>query len=271
MKNHPLFNDDPDNTERAARDIGFINIYEFQGSKRVALTNTWDPEELQTLEDVFAVTGPGNFELIGRDSINKRIVDRQMISLKAPRGMPERPAVAEEQRRPFRTEPMPSAQPAQPIMQGGGFSIPSGMDPTMAMFLMLTQSQSAQASAQLAAQREDARAANATMAQLFGTFAQSQASMVTGLAAALGGPRSAPSSGGDIGAADAFMKGVETMGQLLQGVKEGAAEAAEPKGPGLADVAKNIADSLGAVRDIARATTGMGNPVSTEPVIPTGP
>jgi len=269
MKNHPLFNDDPDNLDRMSRDIGFINIYEFQGSKRVALTNQWDPEELQTLEDVYAAVGAGNFELVGRDALNKRIVDRQMIALKSPRGAaPEKPQ-SEEPQRAYRPEPVAPAQPSQPMMQGGGFSIPSGMDPTMAMFLMLTQSQSQQAQAQLQAQREDARAANATMAQLFGLFTQSQASMVTGLASALGGNRGGSGSG-EVGAADAFMKGVETMGSLMAGVKEGAAEANEEKPLNLGDIAKNIAESLGAVRDISRTASGMtGAPI--EPGIPAGP
>jgi hypothetical protein len=267
MKSHPLFNDDPDNIDRMSRDIGFINIYEFQGSKRVALTNQWEPEELQTLEDVYAAVGAGNFELVGRDALNKRIVDRQMIALKPPRGATQERSPVEDAPRNFRPEPAAPAVQSAPTMQGGGFSIPSGMDPTMAMFLMLTQSQTQQAQAQLNAQREDARAANATMAQLFGLFTQSQASMVTGLASALGGNRGgAP----EVGAADAFMKGVETMGSLMAGVKEGAAEVAEEKPLNLGDIAKNIADSLGAVRDISRTASGMtGAPI--DPGIPAGP
>jgi hypothetical protein len=75
-----------------------------------------------------------------------------------------------------------------------------------------------------------------------------------------------------MGAATAFMQGVETMGNLVQGLKEGAGEVKEPQGPGLGEVVKNIADSLGAVRDIARATSGVtGVAMPAEPAIPVGP
>lgn len=268
MKNHPLFNDDPENIERATRDIGFINIYEFQGSKRVALTNQWEPEELQTLEDLYAAVGAGNFELIGRDRIKKTIVDRAMIALKAPKNAQNQDHSDEPPQNRYRPEPPAApAVPTVPSMQGGGITIPPGTDPTMAMFMMLVTTQQQQNAAQLAAQREDSRINMQSMTQLLVGFTSAQAQMVTGLAGALNGGARAP---GDGSSADAFMKGVETMGNLVQGLREGSEEA-EPKALNIGEVAKNIADSLGAVRDIAKATSGVTSGTAGAVIPPGGP
>lgn len=257
MKNHPLFCDDPDNEERCGRDICFIQVFRFNGTKRTAIPKIFEAEELTSIEALYEQTGAGAFELIARDKNNRLIVDRCRIEIEGV-AQPQQAAPPPPAAVVAAPEPPPH-QPGVSMLQGMGIQIPQSADPqTSLMFMILAQQQQSQQAA-----REDARASQNNLAQIFASFNAAQSQMVVGLAQAFGN-RGGPTAGGESGTETGFIKGIETMAALVSGQREQEAAAAEDKPLNLGEVAKNIAQSLGAVRDIAQATSGSG------PVIPPG-
>ncbi len=256
MKNHPLFCDDPDNEEKCERDICFIQIFRFTGTKRTAIPKIYNAEDLLSIEALYEETGAGTFEIWGRDKNNRLIVDRCRIEIE---GVAQPQQAATPPAAVVATPEPPPPQPGVSMLQGMGIQIPQSADPqTSLMFMILAQQQQSQQAA-----REDARASQNNLAQIFASFNAAQSQMVVGLAQAFGN-RGGPPVGGESGTENAFIKGVETMSALVGGMREQEAAAAEDKPLNLGEVAKNIAQSLGAVRDIAQATSGSG------PVIPPG-
>ena len=270
MKDHPLFNDDPNDIERRERDIGFINIVEFDGSKKTTLPNQWEPEELQTAEDVYnAVGGPGRFELVGRDVKTKRVVDRCLIILKAKNGtnaaQPPAPAAQPEER--------PRSSASQPVIQAGGMVIPAGMDPSLAMVLSLVASQNQQSQAMLAAQREDNKNYMAQQVQLMLGMTNANTQLVTGLVSGLTqafSGRPGQQGGGSDNAAEAFIKGVETMVQLHAGMKEGEQDGKPAEPNNWTQISQNIVESIRGIRDVAQFTNAAAGAVAPQ-VPPAGP
>lgn len=257
MKAHPLFCDDENDIDRLAQDIEFINIIRLQGGKRIGLPNQWEPEQLQSLQDVYdAVGGPGDYELIGRDK-KMRIVLRERINLEAPKGY-ERPAQPATPINGNAVPPMPPlpVQPGVPMMNLGSIQIPAGVDPHIAM--MMFNAQLAQIDKDQA--RGDARAHEVQMVQMFTAFSNNQTALVTGLVGALAN-RGSPTGEN---AADTFIKGVDVAVQLVAGMKEGTNIAPPEQTPTWAETTKNIVESLKVVKDIA----SLGNSAPGAPIIP---
>ena len=260
MKAHPLFNEDSDNRDRMDRDIGYINIVKFNGTRRQTFPNQWEPESLMTIEDVFNAVGPGRFELIGRDSVRKYIVDRVMIEItdsegKLPNNEPQsNSSQPQQQPAPAVTHQSPVNYPPIPTAQGQGVQIPAGTDPTTALMLIFMQTQmEAQKQA-----REDSRFAAQLQMQSMQLNMQTMAQMVT----ALGGRQSA---GGADNSAESLMKGVELMSNLYAGINEGGGMS--PKSPvDWGTVTTNIAQSIRGLADLAKVSTGGPN----MPIIPPG-
>lgn len=230
MKDHPLFNDDPNDTERRSRNIDFINIHQWVNGKKTTLHMQWEPEDLMTIADVYAAVGEGHFELVGRENERKRVVDRTALIIKPPRsnGQSTTPNGAPASTQPQSgQQPAAPAAPAVPVMNLGNIQIPPNMDPNMVMMLVMlnTQQQQSEAAArshqaQIAAQREDSRMFMQAQTQLMASLTTSTSQMVVGLLQGLGSfmPKSA---GGSEGTAEAFIKGIETMTELHAGIKEG--------------------------------------------------
>lgn len=256
MINHPLFNENDGDEERASRDIGYINIRQFVGSKPVTLTNQWDPEELQTSEDLFNAVGAGKFELIGRHALTKRVVDRVVIEIQPAKGVAA-PTPQAQQQQPHQGWQAPDPhqqqqqqQPTpQPNMVAGGIVIPPGMDPSMAMIITMITASTQTTNQMMMAQREDARFSMQQLTTMMLGFTESQARMVTGLVSGLAGR---PPGGAGSESTEAFLKGVELMADIKAGVSEGSGE---QKPTGWSEIAQNIAESLRAVRDIATLTS----------------
>jgi hypothetical protein len=249
MIDHPLFNfEDPDDTEKRKRNIAYINIMACEpGKKKITLTNQWEPEELQTPADVLEAVGGvyGTYELIGRGT-KHQIMDRQMISLGAPKGHVPPPPPA-----PAQPPPPPVVTMAQaPTMQASGIIIPSTMDPNVAMVIsmMAMQNQNAQFNA------------------------QNQTAMITGLAtafapvigAALSRPGVAGAPGSQQAAESGFLKGIEVMAALKEGVDSA------NKGPATdwGTVSGQIAQAVKGLVEVARTTAGT--PAPAAPVVPPG-
>jgi hypothetical protein len=263
MKEHPLFCDEDSNDERRSRDIGYINIYRFQGSKRAALPNQWDPEQLQTIEDVYREVGAGQFELVGREGRTKQVVDRVMLHIESPRGETPPPAAQAAQQP---AQQQPQQQPGPPQMNIGGMQIPSNMDPHVAMFVSVLHSNATQSAAQVQAAREDNKNFQSTLTQLMLGFTNSQTQMVTGLVSGLAGAFGhAPQQANQTDRiTDAFLKGVELVGEIKSGMKEGSE--APKQATDLGAVVQNVAQSISAIRDIAAAA----NAAPMAPIVPPG-
>jgi hypothetical protein len=240
VKAHPLFCDDEDDVERASRDVGFINIYRFNGSKKIALPNQWDPEQLQTVDDIYQAIGAGDFELVGRDARTKQILMRQRVSIEAPKGAePETPAP--------QAAPAPQAIPpamAAGMMQLGAIQIPSGVDPHVAMMMFTAQLNQIEKEQS----RADARAHEGSLVAMFTAFTNSQTAMVTGLVGALAGKANAPTGENTT---EAILRGIELANDLRAGMKEGCDENAKPES--WAKTIQAAAEGLGVLRDVAKA------------------
>lgn len=261
MINHPLFNDDDSNEEKQSRDIGYINIRQFEGSRGVMLVGQWEPEQLQTAEDIYNAVGAGHFELIGRHARTNKIVDRVSITVKMPRSLNEPPPKPEPRNPDLRLEPPPP--PAPPSMQAGNIVIPPGMDPQTAMMVTMMALGNQQNAAQLQAAREDSRHHSTQQTQLMLGLVQSFSAMTTGLAAALSG-HGQPSQSGANSNVDAFLKGIETMADLRAGMKE---EQEESKPTPWNEVTRNIADGIRNIVEVAKVANAV---TPSGPVVPPG-
>lgn len=260
MINHPLFNDDDSNEEKQARDIGYLNIRQFEGSRGVMLVGQWEPEQLQTAEDIYNAVGAGHFELIGRHARTNKIVDRVSITVKMPRSVNEPPPKPEPRNPELRLEPQ--APPPPPSMQAGGIVIPPGMDPQTAMMVTMMALGNQQNAAQLQAAREDSRHHSAMQTQLMLGLVQSFSSMTTGLATALsgGGAQRAPDN-----TLDAVLKGIDLVTNLQAGMKEGAEEVGKPTPWN--EVTRNIADGIRNIVEVAKVANAAS---PSGPVVPPG-
>lgn len=259
MKDHPLFNDDPDNHDRRSRDIGYINIVKYNGTRKQALPNQFEPEAIMTIDDVYQQVGAGRFELIGRDSIKKYIVDRVMLEITDADGnMPnvvtaaqnaQQPAAPQQPQQQYQQPAAPQAFPPIPTAQGSGISIPAGTDPNTALLLVFMQIQSE--NQKMA--REDARAQAQLQMQLATNNMQTMATLVTAMSG-----RAAP-TGAD-SSAESLLKGVELMSNLYAGMNEGGVGGGKPP-VNWGEVSMNIAQSIKGIADLAKATSGGSGPV----------
>lgn len=267
MLNHPLFNSDSD-PERAKLDIDYINVRRFVGGgKSEMLTNQWDPEQLQTPLDVFNAVGQieGRYELIGRNRQN-RIVDREVINIKAPLGFQgtRPPEVPQAQSAPS----VPTAQ-SVPVMSAGGLLIPATMDPNMAMMISMMTMQSQQTQAMMQQARQDAQNASNQLMQMFLAMQQNSSGTMQAAITAFAPLLAQRAAGGEnsAGTQEGFLKGIEIMAAIKEGI-DGASK------PGAATdwgtVSQNIVGGLKSLADIAKASASSG-PTPAIPSIPPGP
>lgn len=264
MKDHPLFNEDPENIDRRSRDIGYINIVKFNGTRKQTFPNQWEPETLMSVEDVYNAVGAGRFELIGRDLVKKFIVDRTMLEISDPDGNvpnapppngPQNPAhqVPQQQYQPPQPAPAQQQFPPIPTAQGPGIQIPTGTDPTTALMLIFMQTQMENQKAA----REDARFQASLQMTAMQTNMQTMASMVGALSGRPGAPTGADNS------AESLLKGVELMSNLYAGINEGGGLGGQKQALDWGAISTNIAQSIRGIVDITKATgaAGVGAPI----------
>lgn len=268
MKDHPLFNDDPNDTERRSRNIDFININQWStnqhGGKKQSLNVQFEAADMLTVSDVFEAVGEGQFELVGRENEKKRVVDRVAITIKRPgNAQPTTNGTQAQQAQQAAQQPVASPLPSVPTMNLGTMQIPSGMDPNMAMILAMFHTSAQQTAGQLAAQREDARTYMQAQTQLMIGMANSNAQLITGLLQGIG-QMVRPTGVGAEGTAEAFIKGIETMTELHAGIKEGQ-ESGKPTD--WTTVSGNIVAGIKTLKEVAAITSTPGAPV----VPPGGP
>lgn len=257
MKDHPLFNDDPNDTERRSRNIDFINIHQFVNGKRQIIPNQFEADQLLTVADVFEHVGAGNFELIGRENDRKRVVDRSMLTIKPLPGTQATSTTAP------RTETTPTPVTPNPVMNLGNIQIPPGMDPTMSMMLVLMHTSQQQMAAMLAAQRADSQAFMAAQQQLMLGLASNNTNLITGLLSGIGSMVSGGSGGSSTDrTAEAFIKGIETMTDLHAGIQEGQ-EGGKPTD--WATVSSNIVQGIRTLKDVAAITNAPIAPTVSVP------
>jgi hypothetical protein len=269
MINHPLFNVDDDDPERAKKNIHYINIREFKpGNKTETLTNQWEPEQLLTPGDVFMAVGhEGSFELVGRGP-KHQVVDRQYITVKAPAGWQPQPGAMPQQPQVQQGQPTVGSTP---LMQANGLLIPSNMDPSVAMIVSMMTMQQTQTQQQMIAQQQSAERQQQLSAQASQNMIQMMLGMqqnttqligsaLTSLAPLL---MSSRAPGDSNNAENGFLKGIEIMAAVKEGI-DGAA-----KGPTTdwGAVSGNIMAGIKALAEVAKQTAGAQ---AAPPVVPPG-
>jgi hypothetical protein len=284
MKNHPLFNDatddSPTSVDRAKREIVFINIQQIlPGNKRITLTNQWEAEQLLTPLDVFEAVGSmeGEYELKARGERNQ-IVDSMRLNVRAPIGW--KPPIGHplygKENQP-QAPPAPAPAPTGPAtavpMQAGGLIIPANMDPMMAMIvsmmalnsqrdqaasaqqMQMAQFQMQQMVAMNAASGQQIISSNANMTNLIGTLATAFAPVFANRGGVVGS---------ESGAETGFVKGIEIMAALKEGV-DSASKAGQTD---WAVFAQHVAAGIKGLADVAKATAPVAAPAG--PVVPPG-
>ena len=284
MKNHPLFNDSTDDSstaiERQKKEICYINIQQIMpGNKRITLTNQWEAEQLVTPLDVFQAIGEmeGDYELIGRGNHNQ-IVDRARINVRAPIGW--RPGVGhplygkQQEQPPPAQAPAPVGAPAGPMMTApGGLLIPANMDPNVAMMISMMALNS-QRDAENARQQQQAFQFQSQQMmqisqqnlQMMQASQQNTTNLIGSLVSNLAPLLAARSGGGgsESGAETGFVKGVEVMAALKEGV-----DSAVNKGQtDWAQVAQHVSTGIRGLAEIAKQTAPAAAPAA--PVVPPG-
>lgn len=259
MKDHPLFNEDPNDVERRSRNIDFINVYQTVNGKKQVIANQWDADQLQTIADLYDALGEGNFELVGREDKRKQVVDRVVINVRKARpGGPEAPP------KPDATQPaIGPPVSTTPLMQLGGMQIPQGVDSNMAIMLAMMHTTQQQMASQLAAQRADANAYMQSQQQLMVGLSQSNSQLLVGLIQGIGSLVHQSTPGAPDRSAEAFIKGIETMTELQAGIKEGAG-AATPTD--WATVSANIVNGIRQLKDLSAMSSNVV-PVGAAPPV----
>lgn len=280
MKNHPLFNDETDDSPEAVRrrdrEIVFINIQQIlPGNKRITLTNQWEAEQLQSPLDVFEAVGQmeGEYELKARGTRNQ-IVDAVRLNVRAPIGWTPpvgHPLYGKQQQQHEQPQPAPApvsaAQPTSVPMQAGGLIIPANMDPNMAMIvsMMALNSQRDQENARQNMQMAQFQmqqmvammgASSNTMTTLIGTLATAFAPVLASRPGAVGGS--------ETGAETGFVKGIEVMAALKEGV-DSATKAGQTD---WSQFAAHVAAGIKGLAEVAKATAPASAPAA--PVVPPG-
>lgn len=127
---HPLFDTD--------HEVLSINVTRFEGGGQVWHPHRFEPDELQSLEDVFSVCGGGSYELVahgrldgGKGKVKHGIVDRKRYKLPGPSI-------------PFPgNEPPAAVAPAVAVpVLGGDSNLIMGMMQNMMQMFMTTQQKS---------------------------------------------------------------------------------------------------------------------------------
>lgn len=200
---HPLFPLEADDDDQP--EVGWIHVTRFEGGAQKWARRLFAAGELTDLAELGELYGGGHYELIARSRDKRTITARRRYTLD---GRP-RPLVDGEDDVPRAGVPQPA-----PVAQG------DGNQALLLAVLQMMQQQSAQTTQLLVAvlNRGDAASKEhiTTMAALHDRFAQSQGQlMVSLLEAAKGG------GGGEGGALDAFLKGMEMANEYRQGIAEG--------------------------------------------------
>jgi hypothetical protein len=281
VKNHPLFCelDDPENPtpeeiEKQGRDIGYIQIYRFNGHKREAIIGQHAPDAIITIEDLVKIAGWGDFELVGRDLKTGQVRLRQRVTIAKPndpneaaRSQPNGYGQQQQPPNPYapQQQPMPPAAfaqtPTQP--QTGMFAgMPMPQDPMTAMMMMMFTL----TNQQMMAQREDSKAFMQMQQSNSQQHGQVLVETFKVLANTMAGRPPEPASS-SAGMFEAFQKGVELTTEFAQGVREGQEQAGGNSTPlDYSAITTNILQSLKTVAEIAKVTAS-GQPA---PVIPEG-
>lgn len=222
---HPLFPDAEDD----GRELGFLRVHRFSADgKRHVAPESFSPDDMADIEQLFGRFGGGNYELVAHDP-HGRVITRTRLAFE---GRP-RPLAGE-----------PDEPEHQPAASGNGHSA----NPLMLAMLQLMQQQAAQQTQLLVAlvERGDktSREHIATMQALHDRHAQSQSEL---MAAILNAGR----SGGD--PSNSFQQGV----QFATGFAERLAQArAETGGSGDDDDGDDVMGMLGTLAEAAQTMMG---------------
>lgn len=108
---HPLFARDDDDPRPPAK-VDVIHVTRAERSGVVWCPRSFEPDELQSLAQLFELYGGGTYELIGRDSDTGRVSARRKYVIDGP----SKPFVEEQKTQPA---PAPQVAPPQPAVGAG--------------------------------------------------------------------------------------------------------------------------------------------------------
>jgi hypothetical protein len=178
----------------------------------------YDIEQIDTTEKLYALLGPGLFDIIGRDDRTRRIVRRQKVQLP---GIPWKNWNEPDEER-------AAAAPvfhAQPMQQQSG-----GTDATLLVAMIQLMGQQMQSTSQMMMTVMQMQGTNSdkhtqSMAQMFTAFGAAQSSLLEKVMAR--GEGSDPQN--------AFLRGVETAAEIQRGARE-ASEPEQTSGEGIGEI-----------------------------------
>ena len=223
MKNHPLLVGDTEvederYQERAEKDVGSIYVYKVQaGGQPVLWSRRLMPHELPNLDALREQYGGGHWEIAFRGADDAGIIAKVRYQVGGPEKNPDGSPVGQ----PSGSVPGASIEAmlrnliaaqsiATPPAAGSMFNAQSLALIIPAVLAYLTESQRAQASRDTATQQ--------LMAHLAASQGQGQVQLIQ----ALMGNRGSENNG--IALQESFMKGLETMGQVIGAAKKSTEE-----------------------------------------------
>lgn len=258
MKNHPLFTidcdlNDADQAAKAALDIGFIHVFKVDLGKARSAGRQFKAEELPTYESFVQLFGGGDYELRGRPPDNSGFCNIVHLSIdgsaKNPTGITSDPRDPQA----YLPQPAPS-----PLAGAGGL-----LELLTLLKAMQPAAPPAQDAAVLVAMINAQSAMSTNVMAMISSQAQSAATNQLELVKALAQP---PQGGNNPGAIqDSFMRGIQSMGEIIQKFKPGGEKEKEPfPWETINTIVENLMGSVTAGRD----ALALVNQAGAAPAVP---
>jgi hypothetical protein len=193
--------DDDDETDLG--NITAVSVRKQANGTWFSVPMKYDIDSLDTTEKLFAMLGPGLFELVGRDDRTRQIVRRVKVNL------PGVPWVSWD--KPSAHEPPETRQAPPPMHQAA-----PGGDSGLMVAVVQLMGQQMQATSQMVMAMLQMNASNSdkhvqSMGQLFTAFGNQQSSLL----------ERAMQQGAGADPQTAFLRGVETAAEIQRGAREG--------------------------------------------------
>lgn len=228
-----IFQRPDDDDELDLSNITTVSVCKQQNGQWFSIPMKYDIEQIDSVEKLHALLGPGLFDLIGRDDRTRRIVRRQKVQIP---GVPWKNWDGD-------TDPTPigvnHAPPAQQVSPDTGLMV--------AMVQLMGQQMNATNQMVLAMmnmQNKNADTHVQSMGQMFTAFGEAQSKLLERVMnhSATGDPQ------------NAFLKGVETAAEMQRGIRE-VSEPAEPE-DATGEMTK-LVEAVGKGIDVFQKVKGM--------------
>jgi hypothetical protein len=235
-----IFQRPDDDDELDLSNITTVSVCKQVAGSWTSIPMKYDIEQIDTTEKLYALLGPGLFDLIGRDDRTRRIVRRQKVQLP---GIPWKNWDGPDDDKPPAQAPFVQHAPAPA----------GGSDTGVLVAVIQLMGQQMQMTSQMVMAMLQTNASNsdkhvASMAQMFTSFGTSQSALLERVMAhgQAGDPQ------------NAFLKGVETAAEIQRGARE----AAEPETQeeSISSMVEGIAKGVEVFTKVKGLATGSPEP-----------